>query len=183
MQVPPAETSPSPKTQRIYRLLASSLPANHYDSVPCSNGSQWGLAFLKVTYFIRLGCLHGYVASASFLLHHSSDIKVSERQGFAWLSPGGEEAEQEVVGGRFFSPLNVEAYWLLWNLCVHAEVSLSLVMGLGSAHWPPCSHGESVSRALTIPLAGRLWYGVPGDLQSAITPLLEISHWKVSSWR
>lgn len=76
-------------------------------------------------------------------------------------------------GAGFSSPLSGEAYRLLWNLYVNAKVTLSLVMGLGSAHWPPCSYGESVTGSLTSSLAGGLWGRVPGGVQSAITPPLE----------
>lgn len=93
---------------------------------------------------------------------------MSKRKGFAQLSLAGEDG-----GTGFSSPLNGEAYKLLWNLYVNAKVTLSLVMGLGSAHWPPCSYGESVTGPLTSSLAGGLWDRVPGGVQSAITPPLE----------
>lgn len=111
-----------------------------------------------------------------FLLYHSNDIKVSKKRGFACLSLGGLEGEQEVGGAGFSSSLTAEAYWLLWNLYVNAKVRLSFVINLGSAHWRLCSHGESVTGPPTSPLGWGWWCRVPGDLQSAIIPPFETSH-------
>lgn len=94
---------------------------------------------------------------------------MSKRKGLAWLSLAGEEGEQEMEG-QVSPHLSMG---LLWNLYVNAKVTLSLVMGLGSAHWPPCSYGESVTGPLTSSLAGGLWDRVPGGVQSAIAPPLE----------
>lgn len=52
-----------------------------------------------------------------FLLYHSNDIKVSKKRGFACLSPGGLEGEQE-VGGQVSPHLLLQRHIGCYGICM-----------------------------------------------------------------